>query len=158
MLLTTIKSYADIIIGKSIKLHNKSADIDVQRQEAQEELATLRQEADKNSRMFKSLYESLVNGLITADEYRDMRADYETKTKNNLARAAEIEKRQAELDKQITEYFELAELIANADNSKTAALIDSLVDKIKIFSDRSIEIDFSFLDGFGLINEVTDYE
>ena len=155
-LLTSVQSHADAVIGKSMKLRNKSAEIETQRQEAKAELAMLRQEADKNGRMFKSLYESLVNGLITTDEYREMRADYEAKTKDNLARAAEIEKRQAELDKQIAEYFELSDLIADADNSMTATLIDRLIDRIQIFSDRSIEIDFSFTNGFDLISEVAD--
>ena len=109
--------------------------------------------------MFKSLYESLVSGLISADEYRDLREEYEEKTRISLERAAEIEKEQVEFDKQAVEYNELADLIADASSTDmTATIIDRLVDRIRIFSDRSIEIDFKFTDGFNLIGEVTDNE
>jgi len=87
--------------------------MELKRQEIKAELTALRQEADKSGRMFKSLYESLVSGLITAEEYRDMREAYETKTQKSLARAAELENRQAELDRQVAEYFELSDLIAD---------------------------------------------
>ena len=156
-LLTTIQSHADVVIGKSIQLRKNADVIEAQQQAAKAELTSLRQEADKNGRMFKSLYESLVNGLISTDEYHDMRADYEVKTQNLLTRAAEIENRQTELDKQVAEYFELSDLIAVAENSDiTAVIIERLIDRIQFYSDRSIKVDFSFTNGFDLISEVTD--
>ena len=156
-LLAAIQSHADAILGSSMKLRKNAAQIELHRQEAKNEIAALRQEADKYGRMFKSLYESLVSGLISADEYRDMRGDYETKTRISLERATDIEKQQAELDEQIIEYKGLADVLADAQNTDmTAALIDRLVDRIRIFSDRSIEVDFKFTDGFNRISEVTD--
>jgi hypothetical protein len=158
-LLTTIQSHADAVIGKSIQLRKNAAVIEAQQQAAKAELTSLRQEADKNGRMFKSLYESLVSGIITADEYRDMRADYEAKTQKLLSRATEIETRQAELDRQVTEYFELSDLIKDTENNNiTAAIIERLIDRIQFYSDRSIKVDFSFTNGFDLISEVTDNE
>jgi len=140
-----------------VKLRRSSAEMELKRQEIKAELTALRQEADKSGRMFKSLYESLVSGLITAEEYRDMREAYETKTQKSLARAAELENRQAELDRQVAEYFELSDLIADAGkNGITANMIERLIDRIQIHSDRSIEVDFSFTSGYDLINEVTD--
>ena len=154
-LLTTVKSHADAVIGKSMKLRKHSAEIEAKRQEVKAELTVLRQEADKYSRMFKSLYESLVSGMITTDEYKEMREDYETKTRKNLSLAAELENRQAEIDRQIAEYFELSDLIADSDNNGvTPKIIDRLINKIQINSDRTIEVDFSFINGFNLINGV----
>jgi len=154
-LLTTIKSHADAVIGQSVKLRKNLAEIEARRQEVKAELTALRQEADKYGRMFKSLYESLVSGLITAEEYKEMREGYETKTQTNLALAADLENRQAELDRQVAEYFELSDLIANADNNGiSAGIVERLVERIKIHSDRSIDVDFSFINGFNLISEV----
>jgi hypothetical protein len=127
-----------------------------QQQEIKTELTALRQETVQNSRMFKSLYESLINGLITAYEYSEMREGYEAKTQGNLSRVVELERQQAEFTRQVAEYCELSDLIANADSSGiTAVLIDRLIKRIRIFSDRSIEVDFNFTNGFDLIHEVT---
>jgi hypothetical protein len=66
---------------------------------------------------------------------------------------------QKELDKQIGGFFELADLLKNAETSGlTANLIDRLIDRIRVFKDRSIEVDFSFESGFDLIAEVTGDE
>jgi len=156
-LLSIIQAQADIIIGNSLRLRKHSAETDVLRDKAKSELAALKQEADKDGRMFKSLYESLVSGIITSDEYKEMRDGYETKMQNSLARSAELTKTLGELDNQIAEYIELSDLIANADNSGiTVKVIDSLVGKIKFFSDKSIEVDFLFNKGFDLVNEVCE--
>jgi uncharacterized protein YeeX (DUF496 family) len=153
--LKIIQVHAGVIVGNSLKLIKNSNETDKNRENVKTEIAALRLEADKNGRMFKSLYESLVSGLINADEYREMRGDYEAKVNNNLARAAELENRQAELDRQIAEYIDLSDLITDTENNGiTAKLIDCLVGNIRIFSDRSIKIDFLFDKGFDMINEV----
>ena len=156
VLLETIKSHADVIMGKSLKLRVNSAQIHAKLEQFKVELKALNQEADKNFRMIKSLYESLASGLIDKDEYREMRAKFENKTEENLARIAELERQHAEINKQIAEYYELEDLISSTGkNGVTAKVIECLVDKIRIFSDRSVEISFKFDSGFEMISEVT---
>ena len=159
ILLTLIQSHADVIIGNSLKLRKNSAEIDKKREEAKSELAALRAESDKNGRMFKSLYESLVSGLITAEEYREMREGYETKIQENLSLAAEVETRQAELDRQIIEYCEIADLIADTVNNEiTAKVIDCLIGSIRFFADRRIEVDFLFSDGLDMVSDLCELD
>jgi DNA invertase Pin-like site-specific DNA recombinase len=154
-LLTAIQSHADVVLDNSVKLRKSSAKTDNMRDKAKNELAALRLAADKDGRMFKSLYESLVIGLITADEYKEMRENYESKMQKNLARAAELERNIGELDKQISEYLELSDLISDADNAGiTAKVIDSLIGGIRFFADKRMEVDFLYDKGFGLVNEI----
>jgi DNA invertase Pin-like site-specific DNA recombinase len=154
-LLATIQAHTDVIIGKTLKLRKNSADLEAQRQSVKAEIAALRQEADKGGRMFKNLYESLVSGLITKDEYMEMRESYEAKARESISRASELENWQAELDRQIAEYCEISDLLTDAANSGvTEKIVDCLVDRIRIFSDRSIEVDFKFDSGFELISGV----
>jgi len=158
-LLIMIQSHAHVIVGNSLKLRKNSADIDSKREKVQAELLALKLEADKNGRMFKSLYESLVSGLINSDEYREMRGSYESKMQTNLTRASELENQQTELDRQISEYCEFSDLISDSENSGiTAKIIDCLVGSIRIFSDRSIDVDFLFDKGFDMISGVTANE
>jgi DNA invertase Pin-like site-specific DNA recombinase len=154
-LLLLIQSQADVALGNSLKLRKNASETDIIREKAKHELAMIKNETNKDGRMFKSLYESLVSGLITADEYREMREGYETKMQKYLARSAELEKTLGELDKQITEYLEVSDLITNADSiGITDKIIDSLVGQIRFFSDKSIEVDFLFDKSFDLVNEV----
>ena len=158
-LLTAIQSHANVVLGNSVKLRKSSIETDTMRDNAKNELAAIRLEADKDGRMFKSLYESLVSGLITSDEYKEMREGYESRMQANLARAAELEKSIGELDKQIVEYMELSDLIADADNAGiTAKIIDNLVGSIKFYSDKRMEVDFLYDKDFGLVNEVCGLE
>ena len=154
-LLTMVQAQADVILGNSLKLRKNSCETDAERNNSKNELTTLKHEADKDGRMLKSLYESLVNGLITSDEYKEMRTGYETKMQRNLARSAELSRTLSELDGQIAEYLELSDLIADAEkNGITQTVINSLVDQIRFFSDRRIEVDFLFDKGFDMVNEV----
>jgi DNA repair exonuclease SbcCD ATPase subunit len=158
-LLTIIKAHTDVVIGKSLKLRKNSAVTESKKSEIKAELSKLRLDIDKNRRMFKSLYENHVSGLITSDEYRDLRENYETKMNDNLTRITELENRLKEFDKQIAEYIELSELMKKAGNKGiTAELIDRLVEKIRFYSDKSIEVDFKFVSEFDLLSEVPGNE
>jgi hypothetical protein len=149
-LLTVIKSHADAVIGKSMLLRKNQTAVESGRTTVKSELSALRQEADKDSRLLKSLYESLVTGIITADEYGELRDGYENKIADGHNRVKALEKRQKELEKQMGEYLEMSDLLAGVNNGEdiTAALIDRLVERIRVFHDRRIEVDFRFNSGF----------
>jgi hypothetical protein len=144
-LMTSIQKYAEAVLGKSVKLRLNNEAVETSRNAVKTELASLKQENAKSERMKKSLYESLVSGLITADEYREMREGYEAKAKANLDRSNELESRQREIEQQAVEYCELSELAKKADaNGVTAELIDRLIERIDVFSDKSIAVKFKF--------------
>jgi DNA invertase Pin-like site-specific DNA recombinase len=155
-LLAVIQKHADVVVGKTIKLRDNKLIIENGRTKIKSELTALRQETDKDSRLLKSLYESLVSGIITQDEYKELRAAYEKKITERLNRINALESRQYEFEAQMDEYLELSDLIGNVGNCGdiTAAIINKLIGKIQVFSDRSIEVDFRFNSGFERIFEV----
>jgi DNA invertase Pin-like site-specific DNA recombinase len=149
-LLTVIKKHADAVIGTSMKLRKNQSSIDAGRLKVKSELTALKQDMDKDSRLLKSLYESLVSGVITTDEYKELREGYEKKIADGLKSVKELESRQKELEKQMSEYLELSDLIAKVKGCGdiTAALIERLIERIRVFHDRSIEVEFRFNSGF----------
>ena len=155
-LVDIIKVHADVVIGKSMKLRENKHSVDNGREKIKSELTMLRKETDKDSRMLKSLYESLVASIITADEYRDMRNNYETKIASGLSRVKELESRQNALEEQIGMYFEIAELIGKINDSRdfTASVVDGLIEHIRVYSDKSIKVVFRFNNGFDRLTEV----
>ncbi|MDR1703703.1 MAG: recombinase family protein [Clostridiales bacterium] len=159
-LLAIIQKQAYAVIGKSLILRKNQPATEARRSAAKADLAAVKRDADKYSRMLKSLYESLVSGVITADEYQEMRSDYENKVVDRMIRAKELENSQIELEKRMSEFFVMFDLAAKANSGGdvTAELVDKLIERIRVFADRHIEVDFRFNCGFedffenGLLN------
>ena len=108
----------------------------------------LQLEIDRCSRFLQNLYESLSQGDITSDEYKSMKAGYESKIVNlkeqekrlrddglnNVATAAEKSKTLSKLN----EVQQIADL--------TTEIIGRLVKRINVYEDKRIEIHFAFSD------------
>jgi hypothetical protein len=158
-LLALIEKHSEAISGKAIRLRKKFSEFEAKQGNIKSELSALRLDADKTGRMQKSLYESLVTGIITADEYRDLRNAYESKMQSFLSKITALESEQKEFEKQISKFFELDDLLKSAKlNVLTATIIDRLIDRIWVYKDRTIEVDFRFESSFDLITEVAGDE
>lgn len=79
-----------------------------------------------------------------------MRADYGERIERTSALIQELTARQGEMEARIAEYINISELIAGIEGEEdiTALLIDRLIDRIRVFSDRHIEVDFRFESGW----------
>jgi hypothetical protein len=153
-LLSLIEKNSDVIAGKALRLRKEPTIIEARRERMKLELSALRLDADKTGRMQKSLYESLVMGLITADEYKDMHSGYDSKMQTILSKIMLLETEQMKFNKQVNTFFEFADLLKMVKtNGLTATLIDLLVNRIMVYEGRTIEVDFSFESFFDLIME-----
>lgn len=122
----------------------------------EKEISKLRQEMETNRGFLISLYENLVTGILTSDEYRSMKSDYEKKITAAVERMQQLQKQQAELEKQVNGYSRLAEKLAevDGDTTLTARLVDLLIERITVNSPEDISIRFRFDSGFERIAEV----
>jgi hypothetical protein len=123
---------------------------DVSRQKSDDgaELRNVQGEIVRVSGFLKGLYESLVSGDITGEEYKEMKSAYETKIANltererelrEMARAAALES--ARRDKAADCYGAV-----NSIGKLTADVMDALVERIVIYSGKRIEVSFKFSD------------
>jgi hypothetical protein len=155
-LMDIIQAQAVILMGKAIRLRGGAGPLDAEKAKLTAELDAARKEAGKDDRMLQSLYENLVLGVISAKEYHDMRSSYGDQARRCAGRAAALERRLTELGEQAEEYVRLAETADKARNQGISAeLLDCLVERIRIFPGRRIEVDFRFSSGFELLLEVT---
>jgi len=121
------------------------------------ELGLLQAEITKNSHFLKSLYESLMTNDITQDEYRELKAGYEMKIsdltaseknlRNMLVECIAKETASANATAHLNGVQQLSDL--------TAESLDRLVEKILVFEDRHIEVQFKFMDGVAIGNAQT---
>jgi DNA invertase Pin-like site-specific DNA recombinase/uncharacterized protein YeeX (DUF496 family) len=143
-----IQKHAEVILGKYISIERETncgdTDNDI-------ELREINAKLDKDGRMLKSLYESMVGGVITRDEFIQMKSDYEVKIADLSSRADEIRKSRRETENRKKEYTDFTEAVsAVLTNDKlTEEIIDKLVEKVLVNPDKSVEVHFKFADVFG---------
>ena len=113
------------------------------------ELKKVQSVISKNSRFLISLYESLMENDITQDEYKELKAGYEVKIADLTAKEKDLRNMLVESASKETAtanaVFHLHGVIAVADF--TAENLDKLIDKILVFEDKHIEVQFKFTDG-----------
>ena len=136
---------AEILCGKYISLEQQA-----ESKYDDAKLRTISQSLDKDGRMLRSLYESLVNGIISSDEFAVMKADYEARIETLSKQADEIRSERYDSTKQAGEYRDLADAVnaAIANNKLSAEIVNLLVEKILVNPDKSFEIVLRFQDEY----------
>lgn len=155
-ILSIIQSEAQKIGEKNLKLKQQDSKITAQRKAADEEIAGLREKIEYHRSLLKGLYQNLVVGILTSDEYLSMRADYQEKIKADVERTQALERRQKELDSQAERFTSLAKRLARVkgNTALTAALVDQLIERITVYDCDALDIRFRFQSGFELVEEV----
>lgn len=114
------------------------------------QMSTKRQEIEKTRRLIRGLYENFVQGILTNDEYFELKADYEHAI-NTLSGEIEVfEKSMDSLDNQLARYRAMekdAKTLAQ-DHVLTAELIERLIERIEIDHERNIHVTFRFKNEF----------
>lgn len=113
-------------------------------------MSVKRQEIEKKQRLIRGLYENFVQGILTSEEYFDMKTDYETAVTALSGENEQLEKAMAVLDGQLTKYQEMeqdARTLAQ-DHVLTAELIERLIERIEIDHERNIHVKFRFRSTF----------
>jgi hypothetical protein len=154
--LVMLHEHYNVIIGKGMSLWYRRHEM-IERQTARnKELTKIRQELSQNSGYSRSLYESRSSGLITWDEYRQMKADYERKNNELRTRAAALEQEQRDFELQNDTDFDMFERLRDTryKTDISRELIELLVDKITISPNKHIDVKLKFCDEFTEYMEV----
>ena len=148
-----LRKHAEAILGGYIQMERMAP---MKTAAADTELDEINRQLSASGHFLKSLYENMLGGLITADEFAAMKADYEAKIEALSKRADEIRTQRREGASQREAYtgFANAASEAIAGNELTADVIDRLVEKILVKRDKSFEIVLRFRDEFREVKRV----
>ena len=155
-ILTILHQESEAIAGQSPLTGQAEAVLCSQRKELQRQLMQARSASDAGQGYFRTLYESMVSGVITMPEYKEMKAAYEEKTKQAAVSARALERRIAQVEQDIAQVRQLpatGRAIAQADKL-TAPLVEQFVERIAVYDAQTVEIRFRFEDVFWLVKEV----
>jgi Site-specific recombinases, DNA invertase Pin homologs len=143
---TILQFYARLFTGCYINLRAYYAPKRIA--EINAALHSLLPDMDMSERFLKSLYENLVSGLITQDEYAEMKSEYETQSAELKQKSAELREQKWELESQIVDYKDMSDAVSDMKccYDLTSEIIDKLIDKILVWHDKRIEIRFTFTD------------
>ena len=136
------------ILGRSVRIekaYTKEAQA-----KCDAELREINNSLDKDGRMLRSLYENMVSGIITLDEFIQMKADYEKKIADLSERANEIRKVRQDTESRFEGYRDMADAASSLSESETlsAEIVERLIDRVLVHPDKSFEIILRYDDEF----------
>lgn len=127
-----------------------------ERTDLKEKISSRKQEIQRLNGLIRSLYENLIQGLLSKEEYITYKGKYESRIQQLTEEVAHLEKGLKALDKQIAQYRALKRDSDDLRENRelTAALIDRLIDRIEITKDKQITVHYRFESEFDSNEEV----
>lgn len=143
----TLGQYSILLLDEAER-RRKRDKLSVQASEYQQAAAQYR------SRI-RGLYENLISGVITSDEYFEFKTQYESKIAGLEQDMERTERELSDMERQLQKQADLSrDFSAVRNNPKlTAELIDRLVERIEIDHDKHLSIRFRFQSEFPVDKE-----
>jgi hypothetical protein len=147
-LLTLLHKQSEAINGRYLSLCDAGNSQAIEKEQA--ELREINKNLEKNGRMQRSLYENMVGGIITADEYKWMKADYTDRIERLSALADNIRNARRVQESKVEAFSNMKEAVSALieNNELTAGIVDRLVQRICVHPDKSFQINLLYNDEF----------
>ena len=128
------------------------------RAELREKITSRKQEIQRLRGIVRSLYENLVQGVLTKDEYFDYKEKYESRIADLSVEMEQLEDGLRTMDTQIEQHRALEQDAAQikTDRALTGALIERLIDHIEVSHDKQITVRYRFQSEFKTYAEVLE--
>lgn len=128
------------------------------RAELREKITSRKQEIQRLRSIVRSLYENLVQGVLTKDEYFDYKEKYESRIADLAVEMEQLEDGLRTMDAQAEQHRALEQDAAQikTDRALTGALIERLIDRIEVSHDKQITVRYRFQSEFETYAEVLE--
>lgn len=143
-------------MGDALRLKHCDGKLGAQKAQADGEISDLQHQTVKNKALLAGLYESFVKGILTKEEYLEMREDYSQKISSAVERVQQLQMRQAELERQMERYTSMADKLAavDKDTALSTLLVNQLIERVTVNGPDDVSIDFAFESDFERVMEV----
>lgn len=139
-----------VALGMSLPLFQLEAKQKQDKDRLKTQMSARRQEIEKKRRLIRGLYENFVQGILTNEEYFELKTAYEESIGTLSGEIEALEKDMDALDSRLVRYRTMekdAKSLAQ-DHALTAELIDRLIERIEIDHERNIHVTFRFKSEF----------
>ncbi len=139
-----------VALGMSLPLFQLEAKQKKDKDRLKTQMSARRQETEKKRRLIRGLYENFVQGILTNEEYFELKADYEESIRTLSGEIEALEKDMDALDSRLVRCraMEKDAKSLTQDHALTAELIDRLIERIEIDHERNIHVTFRFKSEF----------
>ena len=147
---TILEKELSVALGMSLPLFQLEARQKQKKDGLKSQMSAKRQDIEKQRRLIRGLYENFVQGILTSEEYFELKAGYEESITVLSGDIETLEKGMDALDDQLVRYRAMekdAKSLAQ-DHVLTAELIERLIDRIEIDHERNIRVSFRFKSEF----------
>lgn len=147
---TILEKELSVALGMSLPLFQLEARQKQKKDGLKSQMSAKRQDIEKQRRLIRGLYENFVQGILTSEEYFELKAGYEESITVLSGDIEALEKGMDALDDQLVRYRAMekdAKSLAQ-DHVLTAELIERLIDRIEIDHERNIRVSFRFKSEF----------
>ena len=126
--------------------------------ELREKITSRKQEIQRLRGIVRSLYENLVQGVLTKDEYFDYKEKYESRIADLAVEMEQLEDGLRTMDTPLAQHRALKQDAAQLKPARalTGALIERLIDRIEVSHDKQITVRYRFQSEFETYAEVLE--
>jgi hypothetical protein len=151
--LAMLNKQAEAIMGGHIRVEHEAPVMDAA---GDAELNQINKRLSSSGQFLKSLYENMLDGLITADEFASMKVGYEKEIEALSKRADDIRAQRRERASRRETFRRLSGAVSEAISAHelTADVAQRLVEKIEVSRDKSFDVDLRFRDEFKEVKRV----
>lgn len=150
--LETIKLHIALFVDmkEELKQLNKNSAIKVQTKETLRKIKELQLQEDRISRIRASLYDDYKDGLLTSEEFVEMRDVYSKKLDDirSELKSLEEDKNYREVDVKASGVWSKAVKQFKNPQEVTRELVEAVIDRIYVFDDEKVKITFKCMDEF----------
>lgn len=147
---TILEKELSVALGMSLPLFQLEARQKQKKDGLKSQMSAKRQEIEKQRRLIRGLYENFVQGILTSEEYFELKAGYEESITALFGDIEALEKEMDALDDQLVRYRAMEKDVKSLaqDHVLTAELIERLIERIEIDHERNIRVSFRFKSEF----------
>ena len=150
MVTAILEKELSVVLGMSLPLFQLEAKQKQDKDRLKTQMSARRQEIEKKRRLIRGLYENFVQGILTNEEYFELKTAYEESIGTLSGEIEALEKDMDALDSRLVRCRSMekdAKSLAQ-DHALTAELIDRLIERIEIDHERNIHVTFRFKSEF----------
>lgn len=148
---SVLRRKSEALIGKDLLTNGNNIERKKRQEAVETKISLLRQAVDTNRRYLKGLYENLISDFLTDDEYFSMKSDYEVKITAALNEINNLVNEEKTFKDNASHYRDMADNAKKLNRKKyklTYEMIEKLIDRITVNSDKEIEITLKFKSEF----------
>lgn len=150
MVTAILEKELSVALGMSLPLFQLEAKQKQDKDRLKTQMSARRQEIEKKRRLIRGLYENFVQGILTNEEYFELKTAYEESIGTLSGEIEALEKDMDALDSRLVRCRSMekdAKSLAQ-NHALTAELIDRLIERIEIDHERNIHVTFRFKSEF----------